>query len=349
MAKRANQVELMIDSGAFGAWRQNQVLKVGRYSRFLEKYSACFNVAINLDVIPGAIGRKPSSDDLEASAKAGWQNLLRLRKDGHNIMPVYHLGERRYWLEKMMGEGFTYIGLGGLATKKDSWSKQKWLDKVFGYLCGAKGYPAIHVHGFGMTSLNLMFRYPWYSVDSITWMLEASYGSVMIPQLKDGKYDYSQAPLLMKVSRRQRDGKAETSGRWARHFDNCGKGMQSYVTDYLKTEGFDLANLHNNVWARMHQCVRFFKRVEEHQRPNLFTAIEHGLVIEDKLEGSRTPPAPVKIIYGICVGKDQSDVLQDEGVRERLLTYWWFAKRQPFDIFKYVETGRIHRLNRVKA
>lgn len=343
----ANKVDLMVDSGAFSAWKKKETLSVKKYSRFLDKHADCFDSAINLDVIPGGIGRGlPSGSEVEASAAAGWKNLLRLRKDGHNVVPVYHLGERRYWLEKMIGEGFTYIGLSP-TTKRDQRSKQAFMDKMFGYLCGVRGYPEIRVHGFAMTSLPLMFRYPWYSVDSVTWMLVPSYGAIMVPQVgADGKYDYSQAPNIVKVSRRKRNG--VTNSTWAQHIDQMGPHTKKCVLRYLESEGLELGKLHDSPWERMRQVVRFFKRVEEFGSAKKFTGIEHGLVIPDKRKGSRTAPPPLRIIYSLCLGWQHSDILADEKVRNRLLTYYWFIDKQPIDIHRYVKTGRIPHSKKVK-
>jgi hypothetical protein len=347
----ANQVDLTIDSGAFSAWKRGEELSCRRYSQFLEEYRGWFGTAINLDVIPRTTGGSHTTRDVEHSAEAGWKNLMRLRKDGHNVMPVYHIGERRYWLEKMIGEGFDYIGLGGLA-KRHIESRQKFLDETFGYLCGMRGYPKVKVHGFAMTSLPMMFRYPWYSVDSIRWMLVPSYGRVLIPQLKNtgtpfvgeppkrvklGEYDYTVSPIEVAVSGHK------SGAQWAVHIDQMGPRNRKHVLTYLEHEGFELDKLRNSHWERMKQVVRMFKRVEEYGVPRKFTGIEHGLIIRDKLKGSRETPAPMKIIFSLCLGWQHSDVLQDEKVRNRLLTYYWFTDKEPIDIRKYVKRGRLPR------
>jgi hypothetical protein len=50
------------------------------------------------------------------------------------------------------------------------WLKGKldtiWLNR----LTDPDGTPKVKVHGFGLTNIQLLFRYPWYSVDSTSWL-----------------------------------------------------------------------------------------------------------------------------------------------------------------------------------
>jgi hypothetical protein len=58
------------------------------------------------------------------------------------------------------------------------------------------------VHGFGLTSLPLMLRYPWYSVDSTTWLMTSRMGSIYIPRWKNGKWVYDEMSWKVAVSNR---------------------------------------------------------------------------------------------------------------------------------------------------
>src|SRR4051812_41933140 len=125
-------IHMTIDSGAYSAFRQQEPISVKAYGRWLLEHQHEVSGYINLDVIPGTPNATPTANDVEEAAAAGWKNLLHLRKLGLNPIPVYHKGERRYWLEKMLGEGCIYIGLGGVANAGDK-ARRPWLDEVFHY------------------------------------------------------------------------------------------------------------------------------------------------------------------------------------------------------------------------
>jgi hypothetical protein len=54
-----------------------------------------------------------------------------------------------------------------------------WLDEVFAHYLTFAGAPIIKVHGFGMTTFELMARYPWYSVDSSSWLMGGRNGTAL--------------------------------------------------------------------------------------------------------------------------------------------------------------------------
>src|SRR5574337_698161 len=57
-----------------------------------------------------------------------------------------------------------------------------WLDRMWErHLTDGSGRPKLKVHGFGLTSLPLMKRYPWFSVDSSTWVQWSANGMILIP------------------------------------------------------------------------------------------------------------------------------------------------------------------------
>ena len=44
------------------------------------------------------------------------------------------------------------------------------------------GKPRLKVHAFGITAIPIMERYPWYSVDSSSWIQSAAFGSIITPE-----------------------------------------------------------------------------------------------------------------------------------------------------------------------
>ena len=58
-----------------------------------------------------------------------------------------------------------------------------WLDRIWGkYLTNPDGSAKLKVHGFGLISVPLMARYPWYSVDSSSWVQLGGMGNIFHPR-----------------------------------------------------------------------------------------------------------------------------------------------------------------------
>lgn len=66
------------------------------------------------------------------------------------------------------------------------------------------------VHGFGLTSSDLISKYPWYSVDSSNWKYCVSYGSTML--CKNGRIKY---------------------------YDNKNKAVRTQLKNYMERHGID--------------------------------------------------------------------------------------------------------------
>jgi len=174
-----NKIELFLDSGAFSAWSQKTKISIRKYIKFIKENIDVIDVYSNLDVI--------------GSAEGTWKNQLHMEKAGLNPLPTFHYGEDYKWLEKYVSLDYDYICLGGMVpiNTKDL---IPWLDTVFSkYVCDKDGMPLIKMHGFGLTSLPLMERYPWYSVDSTSWVIVGRMGGIHIPAKRGGKWDYTKA------------------------------------------------------------------------------------------------------------------------------------------------------------
>ncbi len=357
VSKRA--VNLWLDSGAFSAWRRKDPIDLAEYIKFCHKHAEGFSGYINLDVIPGNPGTVRTNAHVEAAAEGSWKNLLVMRKEGLNPMPVYHLGERRYWLEKMLGEGFTHVGLGGFA-KSHNAVRREWLDNVFGFLCGSAGYPSVCIHGFGMTSVPLIFRYPWYSVDSISWRLYAAYGWVLAPQRHaDGTPDFMRGPLQIGVSlgsksapkhldnlhrgvgTQSENALQQASLGKAHHIEGMGDNMRRACLDWWESEGFTLKEFRRIGYEElMRACVRYYVRVEENYELKPFKARTNSLFFKASSEyGQDEPIGKFRILYTINPIPYQSAMLQAEGRRSRLLSYYEFKDGTMFDLEEYMATG----------
>ncbi len=255
-------VSLMLDSGAFSAWARGQSIDVDKYIAFIKEHEEFVASYVNVDVIPGVSNMKgpmplPTRAEVEASAKAGWDNMKKIEDAGLKAIPVFHLGENFSWLDKMLEHGYDYIGL-GFTSVRNTAPRIQWLDRVFTRLTNKDGWPIVKTHAFGLTSVNLMFRYPWYSCDSVTWMLVGGYGGVYIAkQGKDGEPNFGIGPRMLKISDEARELSKYT------HYNNVGPVTQAYVQKYLNVIDIDLEKLRVSNIERNTANLRFFRKIEE--------------------------------------------------------------------------------------
>jgi len=341
-----NHVDLVLDSGAYSAWKKQEDLPIDAYIAFIKKHEGCFSHVVNLDVIPGEWGTVPTPAEVDACATRGYKNLNILkRREGFDVMPVFHQGEDFKWLNLLISEGYEYIGI---SPSNDRTTKQKqvWLDKVFRLLCGTKGYPIVKTHGFGMTALPLMHRYPWFSVDSVTWLLIGGYGGMLLPVKNfKGEYDYTRNPEVIQISDRQ-PGKNQAllALEPGKHIDTLGSGMRKYVEEYLESEGLSLEGMRTDYVTRQTAGCKFFKRASDSYTPRRYKRKVVGFFDgKEKYEGRSEPWGQMKTIFTLTTSPQHSGILEDEGIKDRLLTFYYFhkAKTMPFNIHDYVKTGRI--------
>ena len=215
------QIKLFLDSGAFTAYQQGVHIDIQAYIAFIKKHENKLEVYANLDVI--------------GDAEATWKNQLIMEEAGLTPLPVFHSGEDEKYLERYV-EQYDYIALGGIASHKNQRQLSHWLDNLFtNYLCNKDGVPVIKTHGFGITRLKILFRYPWYSVDSTSWIITGRLGGIYVPYRKGGEWVYD--TQVSKVTVSNRSGSVSEVGA---HIYNMSPQEASTVKDYLAEAGVSL-------------------------------------------------------------------------------------------------------------
>ena len=216
---KTNKVELFLDSGAFSAWSQKIEINIQDYITFIKEHEDVIDVYANLDVI--------------GSAEKTWKNQQTMEKAGLNPIPVFHFGEDEEMYLKPLITKYNRIGIGGMVKSGDL---KSFLDRIFArYICDSDGIPKTKVHGFGLTSLNLMLRYPWYSVDSTSWVVTGRMGSVYIPRHKGGKWVYDEDSWKIAVSNRSPNTKDA-----GKHIETLPPTQKQICLDYIHDKGFKL-------------------------------------------------------------------------------------------------------------
>lgn len=156
---------LFLDSGAFTAKEKGVDIDIDEYCEYVKKYEKQLEVYANLDVIENA----------EATLK----NQLYMESKGLHPLPTFHQLEDFKYLDYYL-ENYEYIALGGMVGIALNRPKlQAWLDtcfkKIFEY-SKKNNKPLTKVHGFGITANWAWERYPFYSVDSTSWLSYGRYG-----------------------------------------------------------------------------------------------------------------------------------------------------------------------------
>lgn len=209
----------LLDSGAFSAQRENVTIDVKDYAKYLQKYGEqCTGGYINLDKIP----TKCSVDE---AAFVTLQNQDYLESLGLTPIPVYHKGEDEKFLDIILDRGYEYMACGGLVDTGDEAGMDDFFDHIWkNKLTNPDGSPKLRVHAFGMTNISLMQKYPWYSCDSSTWLIQSRLGWQTIPKRGANGWLWNEKPQQVAVSNESAARKLP-----GKHYDTMTKAQQETI------------------------------------------------------------------------------------------------------------------------
>lgn len=171
--------------------------------------------------------------DVVGSAEHTYNAVRYLESCGLAPVPVFHYGEDFSWLKRYI-DNYEYIGLGGMGGKVTKKLFLPFGDRCFSMFDDGTGKPRIKVHGFAVTSYELLLRHPWYSVDSSTWTALARNGGIYVPTPagKEGEFTYIKRPLHTRFTERALHSKLG--------YARLGETSKQIVLDYLDTLGLEL-------------------------------------------------------------------------------------------------------------
>lgn len=258
------KTKVVLDSGAFSAWTRGVTVDIDAYAAFIKEHIEYVDHYVNLDVIPGEFGRVPSPEEVEASASKSWDNLTFLEELSLRPMPVFHQGEQFKWLKRMIDHGCSYVGISP-ANDRTTDQKREWLDQVYDLICDEEGWPVVKTHGFGVTSIPLLFRYPWFSADSTSWKMFGIYGHILVPQIVSGEYVYDRSPNIVTVSSKQKRALEEGD-----HFLSYTEAEQDVVLKYIQFRGLTFHGVHHDQKQRDRINAAFFHDVTLNYTPRPF-------------------------------------------------------------------------------
>lgn len=253
------KVKIMLDSGAFSAWSKGEKIDLDQYIAYIKANEHCVDRYVNLDVIPGSRNKPRTQAEVEDSAKQSYANLRKMKAAGLNPIPVFHRGERFYWLHKMLDEGEKYIGVSPSLYIVGANVAMEWLDRVFTILTDAGGKPSIDTHGFAVSSFDLLKRYPWTTCDATSWALTAAFGSILVPVYRNGAPDYAETPVKLSVSEVDRKRGSLPPDHYLRY----GPLMKRRVLDFLEHEvGVSVEDAAKDYEVRARAVVYFMRHFE---------------------------------------------------------------------------------------
>jgi len=294
-----NKVDLFLDSGAYSAMSQGAEIDIQEYIKFIKEHEHLLNVYVNLDVIGDKI-KGPGIDSAEATLK----NQKIMEEAGLNPMPVFHRGEPLEYLQHYV-DNYDYIGLGMGRAIGNTDQLPLWLDTVFGnIICGGDGYPKVKVHGFGMTSLKLMLRYPWYSVDSTSWALTGGMGSIFVPRYKNGEWIYDENPWKVVVSSRSPKAAFDRT-----YIHNMPPRKKQIILDYIHSKGYELGESE-------------FKMVDADYEPSVnerWAANKSDIINGERLIEVFTKPG----ISNLYTKRDELNIIYFQDLEDTFKTYPW--------------------------
>lgn len=143
---RSLGAHIMLDSGAYSAWRRGEVINVDDYIQYIKQSQ--IGKYVVLDVV----------GDYEETRF----NLRQMESQNLRPIPVFHINTPWSILEDLARD-YRLICIGGTVGKSKE-DRVNFFDELF------ERHPELFYHGLGMTMPDLMRKYPWVSVDSTTWL-----------------------------------------------------------------------------------------------------------------------------------------------------------------------------------
>jgi hypothetical protein len=223
---RADGVKVFLDSGAFSAFTKGVKVDLMAYCDYIKR---------NRDIIEEVDGILLASvldgigDPLQT-----YQNQKAMESLGVRPLPCFHYGEDERYLDYYVAN-YDYITLGGMVPISTP-QLRLWLDRIWEkHLIDGAGRPKVRVHGFGLTIVSLMERYPWYSVDSSAWVqIARTGGMLLLPEAK-----------VINVSNRSPQRRIE-----GQHLDNLPPIQRQAIEAKLAACGVDTARMRETYLSR---------------------------------------------------------------------------------------------------
>lgn len=212
--QRKYKFKLFIDSGAFSAFTSGVSIDINEYIYFLKKLKPHQYAVL---------------DDL-TDPDLTLRNQAIMEKAGLHPIPTFHVGEPLKYLDDYM-KRYDYIALGGMVGAENL---ETWLKGVWQHIYRTK--PRLKVHGFGLTTQGHIQPYPFYSVDSSSYLAPPRFG--VVPLWSPGKkvlYNedyYKVAPEYKKGTKMSFQDRDKSITMAARSYQTMAKHINEHHKKY---------------------------------------------------------------------------------------------------------------------
>jgi len=189
------------------------------------------------------------------------------KEHGLRLIPVVHFPAPMKWIDVYLEKGYKMIGLGGMARRPDKSKVINWCDMAFLKLCPESNdrKPIVKVHGFALTSWGLLRRWPWFSVDSTSYLLYGTYGLICVPfpDPKDkSQFSFDRPPMIVSVSDRGRPVDYQTRMHISQpHGDTI--NVREVTARWLKHIELELKQVQESNEFRTAANLRYFMDMEQ--------------------------------------------------------------------------------------
>ena len=161
---------VFLDSGAFAFQRRpslqsNRRKLFRQYAKFLLTEGHRFDAYGNFD--------------WRCHSREVWETHHELESRGLWPIATIHGDDGLDWMERYIDAGHVYLAVGAGPRFKRTAKLLRYLDAIFDK--AEKKHGNVLLHGFGMTGLEILLRFPWYSVDSKSWLMLRNFGRVLSP------------------------------------------------------------------------------------------------------------------------------------------------------------------------
>lgn len=248
-AIREDGAKVFLDSGAFSAHTMGIEINLAEYCQYIQR---------NQDILLRDDGVMMASVlDGIGDAQKTYENQMAMERLGVRPLPCFHYGEDPRYLEWYLAN-YPYVTIGGMVGKSREQLKA-WLDPLWEkHMTDGAGRPRAKFHAFGITSIEIMERYPWHSVDSSSWVQKAAFGGILHPVW--GHITVSSTSPTRKIE--------------GRHFNTFSKLEQDAILAEIHKMGFDLERLATvyesraayNIWAYPY-TLNHFEHAQHFENP----------------------------------------------------------------------------------
>lgn len=217
---RGDGSKVFLDSGAFSSFSLGVEVNIEAYAEWVKENQDSILMASVLDAIGDPVGT--------------FHNQQTLERLGAEVLPCFHYGEPPDLCEYYV-RNYEYITIGGMVPIPNNKLKV-WLDEIWDrILTDRDGYSRIKIHGFGLTSRELMDRYPWYSCDSSSWVQAAANGSIVLPEID--------RPISISA-------RSPNARKFGQHFSTLPTRAQDRVLEILHKYGLTLEDVRDDYKSR---------------------------------------------------------------------------------------------------